>query len=128
MDSDSGGWHKTLVRRAGPPAVLFLTGCAMLIAWGDDSVSAIAGFFLVGVAGVIAVSLVFYEVGLSEDRERAREAAGRSSAGAPPAPDAESPALRAERPDPHRTARPPEAGTPRRPVRPPRRRSRGDDR
>ena len=108
--------------------MLFLTGCAILIAWGDESVSAIAGFFLIGVAGVIAVSLVFYEVGLSEDRERAREAAERSGAGAGPAHEADPPAQRPRariRIAPRRRRR---RRAPRRTVRPPRRRSRGDDR
>ena len=100
MERDSGGVRTNLIRRAGPPVVLFLTGCAMLIAWGDESVSAIAGLFLIGVAAVIAVSLVFYEVGLSEDRERAREAAERSGAGAEPAPGPEPPAQPSTRPDP----------------------------
>jgi uncharacterized membrane protein YuzA (DUF378 family) len=43
---------------------------------GDGTTARAAGYFLVGVAGVAAISAAFYAVGLSEDRERARQARG----------------------------------------------------
>jgi hypothetical protein len=44
--------------------------CAVAIGGGAGQILALV---LVGIGLVAAVSLVFYEVGLSEDRERARE-------------------------------------------------------
>jgi hypothetical protein len=53
-------------------AVLAIVGIALLL--GSDRVGLRAlGVMLLGVAAVIAVALVFLEVGLSEDRERRRE-------------------------------------------------------
>jgi uncharacterized protein (DUF362 family) len=47
-----------------------VTGC-VLIAASDATAVDIAGIVLVGIALVVAVAAVFYEVGASEDRERA---------------------------------------------------------
>jgi hypothetical protein len=63
------------VRILGLAAVLLVAGAVVLLV-GDGTTARAAGFFLVGVAGVAAVSAAFYAVGLSEDRERAREARG----------------------------------------------------
>ena len=61
------------VRILAVAVVLFVAGAIVLLA-GDGTTARAAGYFLVGVAGVAAVSAAFYAVGLSEDRERAREA------------------------------------------------------
>ena len=49
----------------------------VLIAVSDAMAVDIAGIVLVGVALVVAVAAVFYEVGASEDRERAETEAER---------------------------------------------------
>jgi hypothetical protein len=56
----------------GLAAALVLAGamCAAVIGGGAGQILAMA---LIGIGLVLATSLVFLEVGLSEDRERARE-------------------------------------------------------
>jgi hypothetical protein len=62
--------------RAGPVVALLVAGAVLVLA--ADGVVAIIGWGVIGIAFTVAVSLVFLEVGLSEDREREREsAAGR---------------------------------------------------
>ena len=63
------------VRIVGVALVLFVAGVVVLLA-GDGTTVRAAGYFLVGVAAVAAVSAAFYAVGLSEDRERSRQARG----------------------------------------------------
>jgi hypothetical protein len=57
----------------GGAAALVIIGvvCAVLISGGTGEALAIA---FIGVGLVVAVSMVFAEIGFSEDRERAREA------------------------------------------------------
>jgi len=55
--------------------VIVGAGCAALIGGGTGEVLAMV---LIGLGFVAATSLVFLEVGLSEDRERAREQARRA--------------------------------------------------
>lgn len=60
----------------GGAAALVVVGvvCAVLVSGGTGEVLAMA---FIGVGLVAAVSLVFYEIGLSEDRELDREARAR---------------------------------------------------
>jgi hypothetical protein len=67
------------VRLLVAAVVLLVAGAVVLLA-GDGTTLRAIGFFLVGVAAVAGVSAAFYAVGLSEDRERAREAARRGQA------------------------------------------------
>ena len=67
------GWAAVLVGLLAAGAL-----CALLF---DGDVALFFTILLVSVDIVLAVALVFYEVGLSEDRERAREAERR---GGPP--------------------------------------------
>jgi hypothetical protein len=62
----------------GSVAALVLIGaiCAVTIGGGTGQ---ILGFVLIAVGLVLATSLVFLEVGLSEDRERARMGKSRPS-------------------------------------------------
>ncbi|HKH18728.1 MAG TPA: hypothetical protein VKA57_14465 [Solirubrobacteraceae bacterium] len=55
-------------------AVLF-AGVVVLRVGGDAKLVRAIGIAAIGVALVLLVSLFFYEVGRSEDRERARERA-----------------------------------------------------
>jgi hypothetical protein len=64
-----------LALRAGPPAVCVLVGAVLVLA-ADDEV-AIIGAGLIGVAVVLVLSNLFFEIGRSEDRARAREAERR---------------------------------------------------
>jgi hypothetical protein len=87
----------------GSAALLVAAGgvCAAVFAPvpGED-----LALVLISLGAVLAVSLVFFEVGLSEDRDRAREQAApareaevRASEAAPRAPDAEVRAPEEER-------------------------------
>ncbi len=58
------------IRVAAAVISVLVTGC-VLIAASDATAVDIAGIVLVGIALVVAVAAVFYEVGASEDRERA---------------------------------------------------------
>jgi hypothetical protein len=63
--------RRVAVTRIAPPLALAVVGVVLATAWSSTAAQA-AGFALVGIACVIAVSLAFLEIGLSEDRERAR--------------------------------------------------------
>jgi hypothetical protein len=56
----------------GGAAVLVVAGvlCALLF---DGTAAGVVSIMLIGVGLVVAVALVFLAIGLSEDRERARE-------------------------------------------------------
>lgn len=56
-------------------AALFAVGVVLLVVGGPVLVSAI-GWALVGIAGVLLVSLAFLLVGESEDRDRAKHPHG----------------------------------------------------
>ncbi len=58
----------------GSAALLVLVGIAAAIAIGG-TFGQVFAFVLIGLGFVLATALVFLEVGLSEDRERAREGA-----------------------------------------------------
>jgi membrane-associated phospholipid phosphatase len=65
-----------LALRAGPPVGCLLVGVVLVLAGGGGDVS-IVGAGLIGVAVVLAISNLFFEIGRSEDRARAREAERR---------------------------------------------------
>lgn len=50
-------------------------GIVVYVLWGDSTAGEGIGLSLVGIASVIAVSMVFFAVGRSEDEARAAEAA-----------------------------------------------------
>ena len=56
----------------GSTALLVIAGAVCAAAFGGGTVQFV-GFLLIGAGLIIAMGLVFLEVGLSEDRERARE-------------------------------------------------------
>src|SRR4051812_12672301 len=64
--------RRTLAVRIGVPVALVVVGAALEIAVGGTAGIISAG--LIGVAVVLPIANVFYEVGRSEDREREREA------------------------------------------------------
>lgn len=68
----------------GSAGLLVLAGAVCAVAVGGE-LGAILALVLIGLGFVGAVSLVFAEVGFSEDRERAREAASRRRKPASPA-------------------------------------------
>jgi ABC-type transport system involved in cytochrome bd biosynthesis fused ATPase/permease subunit len=53
--------------------VPLLAGAVVAVVAGNTTAGLAAGMALIGLSSVLLVSWVFYEVGLSEDRERARE-------------------------------------------------------
>jgi hypothetical protein len=68
-------------------AAVLVTGTVgvLLVALSDAAAVDIAGIVLFGVALVVAVAAVFYEIGASEDRDRAAtEEARRRRGGGPP--------------------------------------------
>jgi uncharacterized membrane protein len=69
-------WRTAAMRRLVVPLVLALIGIALLTS-SSDTVSAI-GWGTFAVAITVAISLMFLEIGYSEDRARAREEAARS--------------------------------------------------
>ena len=75
-----------LLRRVLPALALALAGIAVLLAGGGSTLATAVGLFLLGAAGVLAVSFVFLEIGLAEDRERAEAARGRGGEGHPGPP------------------------------------------
>lgn len=64
---------------AWPIAVLvpLLAGAVVAVVAGNTTAGLAAAMALIGLSSVLLVSWVFYEVGLSEDRERTRERPGR---------------------------------------------------
>jgi membrane protein implicated in regulation of membrane protease activity len=62
----------------GLAALLLLVG-AVIAATIGSTAGQLIGFMLMGFALVLATSLVFYEVGLSEDRELERERVARET-------------------------------------------------
>jgi hypothetical protein len=56
----------------GSTALLIVAGVVCAAAFGGGTIQFV-GFLLIGAGLIIAMGLVFLEVGLSEDRERARE-------------------------------------------------------
>lgn len=55
------------------PVALALAGAVLLLVAGGSTVGVVIAITLMGSAAVLVVSLVFYEVGRSEDREREAE-------------------------------------------------------
>jgi hypothetical protein len=55
------------------PVALALAGAVLLLVAGGSTVAVLIAITLLGTAAVLVVSLVFYEVGRSEDREREAE-------------------------------------------------------
>jgi ABC-type transport system involved in cytochrome bd biosynthesis fused ATPase/permease subunit len=53
--------------------VPLVAGAVVAVVAGNITAGLAAGMALIGLSGVLLVSWVFYEVGLSEDRQRARE-------------------------------------------------------
>lgn len=64
--------RRSRVTAYGSAAGLVVAGVVCVAAIGGGA-GQILGFLLVGLGLVLATSLVFLEVGLSEDRDRARE-------------------------------------------------------
>jgi hypothetical protein len=62
-------WKRAAWRRVAYTTVVFVAGVVLAAAGGTDWIGT-AGWVLVGLALIIYVALAFYEVGLSEDRDR----------------------------------------------------------
>lgn len=60
------------IRWYGSAGILVLAGTVVIALSGTVTAEAVA-ISLISLGLIIVVSLIFYEVGLSEDRERARE-------------------------------------------------------
>jgi hypothetical protein len=67
----------------GSALLLVIAGVVVLAAVGG-TVAQVVAFVLVGLGFVAFTGLVFFEVGLSEDREREREQATRAGESKPP--------------------------------------------
>ncbi|HYF28186.1 MAG TPA: hypothetical protein VD931_20745 [Baekduia sp.] len=65
-----------MTRRLGLPAALLALAGVLLVVFGDSVGVRAAGMLLLGIGGVLLVSLAFLLVGEAEDRER-RQAARR---------------------------------------------------
>jgi hypothetical protein len=73
--ADDVDWGPAARRRFLVPAAIGVAGIVVIVA--TSGVARIAGWAVLAVACVIAVSLVFLEIGYSEERARARERRGR---------------------------------------------------
>jgi hypothetical protein len=62
-----------IVRRFGPGVAVLLAGLIVAAASGSHLWLQVAGLVIVGVGGVWIVAAAFYEIGLSEDRQRERD-------------------------------------------------------
>jgi uncharacterized Tic20 family protein len=69
--SEERDWRAAAARRFVVPLVIALVGIVVVVV--TDGTARIVGAGVIAVAVVVAISLVFLEVGLSEDRERARD-------------------------------------------------------
>jgi hypothetical protein len=68
-----------LIRAAGP--VAFIAAGVIVAAAVDNSTGTGISAFLIGLGCVLALSIVFWEIGRSEDRDRAQEEAERLKRG-----------------------------------------------
>jgi hypothetical protein len=68
-EPDRGAWRREARRRALLPLAIAVVGIVVVIV-GSGALQ-IVGWGILGVAVTIAISLVFLEIGLSEDRDRA---------------------------------------------------------
>jgi hypothetical protein len=84
----------------GPVALIVVA--ILLVIVSSSTVARALALALFGIAGVIAVSLVFFAVGRSEDEERAAQAPPPPPPPKPPRPDHERPAIKRGRPRPPR--------------------------
>lgn len=75
-DADEGQWRRSAARRFLVPLAIAAVGI-VLIAMASETVR-IIGWGTLGVAITVAISLVFLEVGYSEDRARAHDERARS--------------------------------------------------
>jgi hypothetical protein len=64
---------RRLILRFLPGFGLVVAGMVVLWLARNTAVGAAAGMAALGIGGVFLVSMVFYEIGLSEDRDRERE-------------------------------------------------------
>jgi ABC-type transport system involved in cytochrome bd biosynthesis fused ATPase/permease subunit len=64
---------RSFLIRSLPVLALLLAGVVALLLGGDSTLVLALGVGAIGVALVLLVSLLFYEVGRSEDRARAAE-------------------------------------------------------
>jgi uncharacterized membrane protein YuzA (DUF378 family) len=78
-----------MLRQAAAPVGLLVVGIVVLIAGGGSTATEAIAFALIGIACVVALSLVFLAVGRSEDEQRAAEAAAREPQ--PPPADPHTP-------------------------------------
>jgi uncharacterized membrane protein YuzA (DUF378 family) len=62
---------RSFVLRALPLVALLCAGAVILALAGDHTTAFAIGFVMIGIAGVLLAALFFYEVGRSEDRDRA---------------------------------------------------------
>ena len=63
-------WQRDAVRRALWVLALFVAGAIPVLIGGETLT--VVGATIMGLALILATALVFYEIGLSEDRDRER--------------------------------------------------------
>jgi uncharacterized membrane protein YuzA (DUF378 family) len=75
-----------MLRQAAIPVGLLVVGIVVLVAGGGSTGTDAAAFALIGIAGVVAVSLTFLAIGRSEDEARAAEERAREPRAEPEPP------------------------------------------
>lgn len=75
-----------MLLRAAPGVVLLAACVALLAVPGEDTARAVVAIAVGGIGAIWLVSLAFFEIGRSEDRERARRGRARPPADGPDRP------------------------------------------
>jgi uncharacterized membrane protein YuzA (DUF378 family) len=91
-----------MLRQAAIPVGLLVVGIVVLVVGGGSTGTQAAAFALIGVAGVVAVSLAFLAIGRSEDVARAAEERARQDREPPPSGPEHEEARKRRRPMPPR--------------------------
>jgi hypothetical protein len=88
-DPGNGGWRAAAARRFAVTAVIAAIGVVLIVATAGTA--SIIGWGVLAIGLTLAVSLVFLEIGYSEDRARAREERRRARVRPPRHPTRHAP-------------------------------------
>lgn len=69
--AENEDWRRAAARRALLPLVIAVAGLIVILV--GEGAATIVGWGIVAVGVTVAISLVFLEIGYSEERDRARE-------------------------------------------------------
>jgi hypothetical protein len=67
-----GDWRRAAARRAVVPVVLMFAGLVVVVVAGGNDDGRVAGWVVFSLGLILAIALLFLEIGYSEDRDRER--------------------------------------------------------